>query len=54
MVVHMSQILCCPVAWILKLRSIHCLLETRPLQWVVWYFTYFAFILYNTMAIMDP
>jgi len=25
----MSQILCCPAAWILELRSIHCLLQAR-------------------------
>jgi len=44
----MSQILCCPVAWILELRSILCLLQTRPSRRVDWYCTiYFhLFILY--------
>jgi len=38
MVVHMSQILCSPVTWILKLRSILCILQTRPP--LVRYFTF--------------
>jgi len=28
----------CPVIWILELSSFHCLLQTRPPRWVVWYF----------------
>jgi len=39
MVVHMSQVLYFPVASILELRSIHCLLQTRPTRRVFGYFT---------------
>jgi len=34
----MSQILCCPVAWMLELRSIRCLLQTRPPRRIFWYY----------------
>jgi len=37
-VVHMSQILCCPVSWIIEVCSIGCLLQSRPPRRVVWYF----------------
>ena len=37
-VVHMSQILCCPKAWILEFHSMCGLFQTRPPQWLVWYF----------------
>jgi len=48
MVVHMSHILCCPVAWILELRWVHCLLQTRPSRRVVWYFaTLLSFYTYK-------
>jgi len=39
-----NRSLCCPVAWILELRSIRCLLKTRPLLRVVWYVAFTLYI----------
>jgi len=48
MLVHMSQILCCHVAWIVELCLICRLLQAKPPRWAVWYFA----ILY--VQVIDP
>jgi len=50
--VHVGQILCCPVAWILDLRSISRLLQACPPLWAVW-LSLFYFHLMQT-KVMDP
>jgi len=50
--VHMSEILCCPVAWIPELRSIRCLSQTRPTRQVAWH-SLLCFHLIHT-KFMDP
>jgi len=51
MFVHMSQILYCPVAWIIKVRSICHLLQARPPERVV-RISLFSFQLIHT-KVMD-
>ena len=53
MVVHMSQILCCPVACILELRSIHCLLP-KDHHGVQFGISLLCFHLIHKKVTMDP